>query len=817
MSRFRACGELARLAAVLPLIAAALPGVGAAQTTINIRIMTEPANVRYLVDGQLYYAPSTFLWQQGSKHVVSIVTANSSAQGGNVCDTSAASSTLQYDGGCDTRYVFQGWETEKGRIAGFGSATQTFTVDGSFSLLKAVLGVEYKISVALSERVANSSTSSCAEKANNVSDLRRVGDSVGIVIIDNFCFDYSGSTWLQPREYPLQAMALNGFVFDGWLLNGARAGSIATLTVRGPTVIAPRFLRAKRIRIFTNPAELKVRVDRTEAVTVDPNTHIDYFPSPGSYDWLPGSKHLLGAPSPQLHPIIRGMWVFDKWSTGGGQDMEYTPDGETGTVTSITANFIRGVSVTFLTEPRGLRLKVDGRENWPNYQFVWGLGSKYSVSAPAEQVDSRGRKWTFKSWRHGGAAAQEVMIDQAAIDSGGVYYTAVYEALPQLTLRTSLPGQTIRIDGNPCASPCVLDRPAGTSIQISVPETIQANPLSRHDFTGWTDGARASRTVRFEQDTQELVAQYQAHNKLTTVVDPGEGANVIFDPESPDGFYPGHVAVTITIQAKTGFRFRRWEGDLSGTIAHGIVLMNAPKTILAMLTRVPQLSPASVMNAAGPTPVDGVAPGSLISIFGGSLASSYEAGPANPLAQTIGGVTAMVGDRFLPLIFVSPEQINALLPSDLEPGVHKLRVRPPGATEVTTDVAVVRHAPGLLSTTTDAGRIALAQRADGSAVTVERAAKQGEILTVLGTGFGPYDRPVVDGFAVPASPRYTLADAAELRLGDATLSPEWAGAAPGFTGLSAVRFRVPSGPAGLRELTVTVNGAGSNIVLLPLE
>ena len=36
-------------------------------------------------------------------------------------------------------------------------------------------------------------------------------------------------------------------------------------------------------------------------------------------------------------------------------------------------------------------------------------------------------------------------------------------------------------------------------------------------------------------------------------------------------------------------------------------------------------------------------------------------------------------------------------------------------------------------------RFALAQRADGSPVTLERPARQGEILTVLGTGFGPYD------------------------------------------------------------------------------
>ena len=775
----------------------------------------EPAIIRYMVDGQTYFGPTTFLWPQGSKHVVTILLDNGTERGATACGSESAA--VQYESGCNARYGFQGWETDKGELPGAQSLTQTFTVDGSFSLLKATFDIQYRVDVAISEALSGGPSGQCTVKANNPSDLRRVGDSIGIVFVGSSCFDYSGHVWLEPGEYRLQAMALNGYVFDGWLLNGAAAGSVTTMTIRGPTVIVPRFLPAKRVRLFTNPPELMVRVDRTVSKTLDPSTNVDTFPTPGSYDWLPGSTHILGAPSPQHHPIDRGMWVFQSWSNGGGQDMAYTPDNEVSRIAILTANFVRGVSVSFLTEPRGLRLKVDGRENWPSYQFVWGLGSKYSVSAPLEQVDARGRKWTFKGWQHGGNAAQELTIDQAKIDSGGVYYTAMYEALPQVTLRTSLPGQTIHVDGAACQSPCVLDRAPGTQIEVSVPETIAGNAVSRHDFKGWNDGAPAIRVVTFDRETQEFVAQYQAANKLMTVVDPAEGANVIFDPPSPDGFYPGHVAVTITIQPKIGYRFRRWEGDLSGTVAHGIVLLNTPRAVQALLTRVPQLSPASVMNAAGPTPVEGVAAGSLISIFGGSLANSYEAGPASPLAQTIGGVTALLGDRMLPLIFVSPEQINAVLPSDLEPGMYRLRVRPPGMPEVATDINVVRHAPGLLGTAVEAGKLALAQRADGSVITQEQPARSGEVLTVLGTGFGPYDRSVIDGFAIPASPRYTLADAVELRIAEQTLAPEWAGAAPGFTGVTAVRFRVPEGLQGTVPLSVTINGASSNMVLLPLE
>src|SRR5256885_917050 len=44
----------------------------------------------------------------------------------------------------------------------------------------------------------------------------------------------------------------------------------------------------------------------------------------------------------------------------------------------------------------------------------------------------------------------------------------------------------------------------------------------------------------------------------------------------------------------------------------------------------------------------------------------------NPLAQTLGGVTVRVGDRFMPLIFVSPSQINLQLPDDLPLGAQTI-------------------------------------------------------------------------------------------------------------------------------------------------
>src|ERR1035438_3689536 len=69
-----------------------------------------------------------------------------------------------------------------------------------------------------------------------------------------------------------------------------------------------------------------------------------------------------------------------------------------------------------------------------------------------------------------------------------------------------------------------------------------------------------------------------------------------------------------------GYKFRRWDGDLSGTIPAGVVTMSAPRVVTALLDPVPYIAPAGVSNAAGTTPLPGVAPGGIVSIFGVNLA-----------------------------------------------------------------------------------------------------------------------------------------------------------------------------------------------------
>jgi uncharacterized protein (TIGR03437 family) len=240
--------------------------------------------------------------------------------------------------------------------------------------------------------------------------------------------------------------------------------------------------------------------------------------------------------------------------------------------------------------------------------------------------------------------------------------------------------------------------------------------------------------------------------------------------------------------------------------------------VKAQFDRAPFIAPAGIKNAAGDTPVDGVAAGSIISIYGASIASRLEVGPANPLAQSLAGVVVLLGDRLIPLIYVSPDQINAQLPADLAEGGYNLTIKNDGLPDVTGQFNVVQNAPGLFANNVNSKQYAVAFHEDGSAVTVDSPAKRTEIVTILGTGFGRYNRRVPDGFVVPDSPAIPLADTAEIVAGSAHLQPTFTGAAPGFVGVAVSKFRIASLPAAsTMELRITVNGQDSNTVLLPIE
>jgi uncharacterized protein (TIGR03437 family) len=765
-----------------------------------ISISVEPRGAPYQVDGVMYYAPTSFTWPTGSKHTLAMMT------------TCAGPNTVN---ACDTRYQPLGWTTVQGGKEIPIDPESSFAVITADSRITAYIGrVDVKHLVRVSFFDAGGGTSSRVDFPRTECMGDRPGPGgPGIVCIDGECYRESVDLWLPAGPVTLNAIPYNGFIFRAWYTGTAGQPFVNTYTVTGPTLLHARFEPAKRVVVATDPPELRVLVDTTNRPTGDPNGYVPpTCAGIGIFDFAEGSTHVFAVPSPQMD-ANGTQWVFDKWSNGGGQNMVYKAE-QANLTDTLIAKFVRGVRVNLML-PKGLKLIVDGRDTWTSYDFSWAAGSRHVVTAPPEQTDENGRKYVFKGWSNGAAATQEINVSSS--DFSGTTIRAEYEMLGLIKVHSNAP-VTIQIGDDACQTPCVLHRSAGTEVGVSVPKTIPISEGSRWDLQSVNGGTSDTQTTKFTAEGSLLVANYRPMHRVSVAAEPANGATVRLEPSSPDGFYPPNTRVQVYATSKLGYRFKQWGGDTSARFSPATVSVSGPLRLTAILEAVPEISPTGVKNGAGDTPVNGVAPGSIISIYGVNLASSTEVGPGNPLKQTLGGVTVHVAGRILPLFFVSPDQINAQLPYDLPLDVHSLTVKSRGTPDLATTFETVRNAPGLLTSQPMEHSVAVVTRANGGpAVTSANPVKSGELINVFGTGFGPHRVAPPEGFGASEVDGYRLVDPVQIVIGDQAIVPEYAGVAAGLPGVVAVRFRAPATLSGDTPTTfnVVVNGVRSNDALLP--
>jgi uncharacterized protein (TIGR03437 family) len=732
------------------------------------------------------------------------------------------------DGGI--KYAFSAWTDNLNLLTPVNDPVQTITADPRVSRYTANLQVSYRVLFDFFTATDNTISPTCGAPGGIPPGVFRPG----LVSLNGVCY-WTSATVFVPANSPLtlNAFPYPGFVFLGWATNfGAPTVYLTSLTVTGPMTIAPQFGPGKRVHFLTNPLGMNLSIDHTPTPTrtspdVDgpcpfteqqPIFPLTGFPSVcfGDFDFAPGSTHVISGVTPQLDPY-GNYWVFSKWSNGGGANAVYTVDSNTGTSATLTGTFVPGAHVGFLTNPTGLKLTIDDRQNWPGYNFIWGLGETHTVTASATQSDAKGRKYTFQSWSNAANASQNVTVDQSAV-SNGLLLTANYSSLSRVLVQSSPTGMTVQVDGTSCQTPCTVDRANGAQVHVTAQTQVGMGPSARLDFSSWSDGGASDHTFTVSGDYSVLTASYINSYQLSAISDPANGVSFQFSPVSSDSFFAEGTQVSVTAAPNNGFKFRRWNGDLSGTYPAGTVTMSTPKNVIATMDTVPYIAPTGVRNAAGDTPSSTVAPGSLISISGQNLSAQTDVGRVNPLAQTIDGVTVAVNDRILPLLYVSPQQINAQVPSDLPDGDYTLQVHSPGQPDVSATFSIARNSPGLFGQNLNSQTYALALHADGSPVTPDSPAQAGETIALLGTGFGPYNTPVIDGF-FPPDPPPALADLVTISAGDQSPLPSWSGAAPGFAGITLTKFQIPAGMAGsgMVQVSVNVNGASSNSVMLPIQ
>ena len=748
----------------IALILFTIPCLAQISTT---QISMSPGDgIQFTVDGQPFYGSGTFLWPQGSKHTVTV-------------------QPIEYGNHPKTQYTFAGWTINAAVSQTWSSTTLVVTADPGIPSIVANFNTLYEFDLVffscptdgtpcLSPGTVFTLPSPCTTPA----------------IQTTSCFVAAGSAvtlLVQPNP---------GYIFTGWLTSSGSGNSTQSFansyTMTGPLSVYPQFIlsRPVSVQVSTAPNGLQVLEDHTSVS------------SPANLEWGTGTVHSVSVASPQTD-LTGGSWVFSSWSDGGAQNHNYTvPDGYS--TLSLSATFVPAYKITLATNPPGLSLTVNGRTNGPAITFTAAAGTQYQLAAPSSQKDAQGRINQFVSWSNGGAQSQT--YTQPGYDDR---LTATYQTLGHLTLISSPPGLSFIVNGKACVSPCGYDQPPGTQMNITVPASIPLTPASRLDFQGWQDGSSTNRIYTMTSSLQTLSVSYQTMYLVAAASSPTTAGSVLLQPVSPDGFYPANSQLQATVAQNPGFQFRSWQGDLAGAQALASLSISGPKSIGAVFAPVPYLPPAAVQNAAGTTPMNGVAPGSIVSIYGVNLSSGLLAGPTNPLAQTLSNITATLGSQILPLFFVSPQQINVQLPFETDLGEQLLVLHQTGQPDVNAVFSAVRNAPGLFGIA----------HPDGTAVNATNPAAMGEILTITGTGFGPYDRNPPDGIAIPAGSTFTLLDAVTVTCADVSVTPVSSGPSIDTVGANVIKFEVPGSlPSGTPvPLKVTINGVDSNQLSLFLQ
>jgi hypothetical protein len=141
----------------------------------------------------------------------------------------------------------------------------------------------------------------------------------------------------------------------------------------------------------------------------------------------------------------------------------------------------------------------------------------------------------------------------------------------------------------------------------------------------------------------------------------------------------------------TADRPARWTaqiGEVYLPFTRSIAALSDRRTLVSLSTAgfmtlpvefdAPMARPAvsAVVNAADGS--SNVAPGTRIRIEGGGFSSTTEMNEEIPASDSLGGVCVLVDNKSIPLLRVSPTQVDAQLPFSVAPGTTTLSVRTGG-------------------------------------------------------------------------------------------------------------------------------------------
>jgi uncharacterized protein (TIGR03437 family) len=208
----------------------------------------------------------------------------------------------------------------------------------------------------------------------------------------------------------------------------------------------------------------------------------------------------------------------------------------------------------------------------------------------------------------------------------------------------------------------------------------------------------------------------------------------------------------------------------------------------------------SVVNAADLRP--GIAPGGLISVFGSQLSPVNLATSEMPLPTALADSCLSVNGLPVPILFVSPNQVNAQMPFEALGNVT-LILRTPGGSSDNYNLQVLPGAPSVFRSGTagpETNLPTVVRADDGLLVTnshpVHRNA--GQYLVIYLTGLGQTNPAVGTGSPAPMNPLAVALNKPTVSIGGVDVPVAFYGLTPGEVGVYQINVKVPNNvPTGL--------------------
>ncbi len=227
--------------------------------------------------------------------------------------------------------------------------------------------------------------------------------------------------------------------------------------------------------------------------------------------------------------------------------------------------------------------------------------------------------------------------------------------------------------------------------------------------------------------------------------------------------------------------------------------------------------PAITSVQSGASFQDGLSAGAWMTIKGTNLSATTDAWDKfivnGQLPTKLDGVSVSIGGQAAYISFVSPGQINLVVP-DVAAGTVIVTVTNALGTSTAFPAAAKTAQPAFFLWN---NTFAVATRQDFSyaakngtfAGLATVAAQPGDVIILWGTGFGPTNPPAPSGVQLPAS-AFPTANPVTVSIGSAAATVYGAALAPGFAGLYQVAIQIPAPLAdGDYPVVATVGGQAS--------